>query len=184
LESNGEEDRVPIADLKAQCARSENGAAFYAKFSEFGLQYGPAFQTVQELHIADSFALAKLKLAEHLNDDFGQFILHPSLIDGALQTVAGLVKGGAGSVSPGTPHVPFALDEIEILRPLTQICYAYAERAAGSAQQSRAGVTLFNIRLVNESGDVLVELKNLHVRPIPRPLPSNRSLVGATESGF
>ncbi|MEA2465645.1 MAG: polyketide synthase PksN, partial [Acidobacteriota bacterium] len=124
-DSAGEEDRVAIADLKARSARSEDGAAFYAKFSEYGVHYGPAFQTVQELHIADAFALAKLKIADHLKGDFGQFILHPALIDGALQTVAGV----AGSATPRTPHLPFALDELEILRPLPQTCYAYAQRA-------------------------------------------------------
>jgi polyketide synthase PksL len=170
----GEEDRVAIADLKAQCARFEDGAAFYAKFSEYGLQYGPAFQTVQELYAGDSFALAKLKIAGHLRGEFGQFILHPALIDGALQAVAGVV----GSASPRTPHLPFALDELEILRPLPQTCYAYAERAGGPGG-NHAGVTCYNIRLLNESGDVLVELKNLYVRPLPRPLPSDRSLVGA-----
>ena len=158
------EERVSIQELKAQCVRAEDGDSFYDKFRAYGLHYGPAFQTVQEIHIAGSFALAKLKIADHLKDDFGQFILHPSMIDGALQTAAGLV----GGLEPATPYLPFALDEVEIIQPVTQICYALAE-FAGSAEQNYAGFRKFNIRLLSESGELLVRLQNLFVKALVRP---------------
>ena len=165
------EDRIPLQALKAQCARPEDGAACYDKFREYGLHYGPSFQTIEELYVNRSFALSKLKIAEHLKGDFGQYILHPSLIDGALQTAAGLV----GSLAPRTPYLPFALDEIDIIRPLPQTCYAYAE-CSDAHTQNRAGVTKFNIRLLSESGEVLIKFKNLYLRPLARPLLSNHSL--------
>jgi len=166
--------RLPLQTLKSLCAEREGGALFYDKFSEYGLHYGPSFRTIQELYINEAFALSKLSIADHLKADFGQFILHPSIIDGALQTAAGLV----GASVPQTLSVPFALDEVEIIGPVPQTCYAYAERA-GAHTQSHAGVSKFNIRLLNESGDVLIELKNLYVRPIAKPLTDSRSLAAA-----
>jgi len=165
------EDRIPLQALKAQCAGPEDGAACYDKFREYGLHYGPSFQTIEELYVNGSFALSKLKIAEHLKGDFGQYILHPSLIDGALQTAAGLV----GSLAPRTPYLPFALDEIDIIRPLPQTCYAYVE-CSDAHTQNRAGVSKFNIRLLSESGEVLIKFKNLYLRPLARPLLSNHSL--------
>ncbi|HKO58101.1 MAG TPA: SDR family NAD(P)-dependent oxidoreductase [Thermoanaerobaculia bacterium] len=165
------DDRMPLEALKAQCARREEGAELYRQFGEYGLHYGPSFRTVQELHVDGSFALARLKIADHLKGDFGQFILHPSMIDGALQAAAGL----AGSVAPRTPYLPFAVDEIEILRPVPHTCYAYAERSDGQ-EQNHAGVTKFNIRLLSESGDVLVRITNLYVRPLPKPLGGGKKL--------
>jgi acyl transferase domain-containing protein len=157
------EDCIPIQALKAQCAGAEDGAAYYDKFSKYGIQYGPSFQTIQEIYVTDSFALAKLKIADHLKSDFGQFILHPSLIDGALQTAAGLIAG-LGST---TPHLPFALDELDIFHPVRQTCYAYVE-FADARERNRAGVRKFNIRLLNESGDVLIKFKNLFFRALPK----------------
>ncbi len=168
------EDLVSIEELKARSAGPETGAAFYEKFREHGLEYGPAFQTVQELYLDGSFALAKLKIADHLKGEFGQFILHPSLLDGALQTVAGL----AANLEPGTPYVPFALDEVDIVGPVSQTCYAYAERADTRAP-SYAGVTKFNIRLLSENGDVLIKFTNLYVRPLARPAMTDRPLATA-----
>jgi polyketide synthase PksL len=163
------DERLVPQTLKAHCASIEDGTAYYERFRALGLQYGPSFQTIQELHLGDRFALAKLKLAGHLESDFGQFILHPSIIDGALQTIAGL----AGRVAPETPHLPFALDEIEILKPVPQTCYAYAEFAG----DHNGAVTKFNIKLLNESGEVLVKFRNLYVRPIARPRSSGHVTV-------
>jgi acyl transferase domain-containing protein len=155
------EDRIPIQALKAQCGSLQNAAAIYRKFSDCGLQYGPSFQALQEIYINGAFALSKLEIPDHLKGDFDQFILHPSIIDGALQTIAALA-GGADST---TPHVPFALDEVEIVHALSQTCYAYAEYA-DSQMRNHKGARKFNIRILNESGMVLITLRNLYVRPI------------------
>jgi polyketide synthase PksL len=168
------EEPMSLEALKAQCAQPEDGPACYDRFREYGLQYGPSFQTIQELYVNGSFALSKLAVADHLKGDFGQFILHPSMIDGALQTVAGL----AGTFAPQTLCLPFALDEIDILKPLPQTCYAYAEWADGRPLHA-GGVMKFNIRLLSERGDTLIRINNLYVRPLARPVTHSPSLAAA-----
>ena len=168
------EDRMVLEALKERSEKTGERVALYERFRAYGLHYGPSFQTVQELFVNGSFALSKLKVADHLQNEFGEFILHPAVIDGALQTVAGLV----GSRDATTVHLPFALDEIELIRPVPRTCYAYAERA-GAETQSPAGVAKFNIRILNESGDVLVRMNNLYVRPFGLALPEKRSIVAA-----
>jgi polyketide synthase PksL len=173
----GAGDRIPIQALKALCAIHEDGAVYYDEFRKHGLNYGPSFQTIQEIYVNNSFALAKLKIADHLKGDFGQFILHPALMDGALQTVAGLVRG----LKSTAPHLPFALDEVDILHPVPQTCYAYAE-FADSHRQNHNDVRKFNIQLLNESGDILIKLKNLLVRALPKPQVAPRSPLAASLS--
>jgi hypothetical protein len=46
-----------------------------------------------------------------------------------------------------------------------QTCWAYVERADANAPH-HTGVTKFDIRLLNESGEALVKFKNLYVRPL------------------
>ncbi|MBO0799636.1 MAG: polyketide synthase dehydratase domain-containing protein, partial [Blastocatellia bacterium] len=158
-------ERIPIQDLKARCTRQEEAGDFYTKLSEFGLHYGPSFRTIQEIHANGVFALVRLKISDNLKGEFDQFILHPSIIDGALQTIAAL----AGNAESTTPHLPFALDELEIHRPLPQACYAYAEYA-DSHSRNGEGVRKFNLRILNESGDLLISFRNLYVRPLSEPL--------------
>ncbi|UAA37463.1 SDR family NAD(P)-dependent oxidoreductase [Paraneptunicella aestuarii] len=152
--------KVPLKALRDQCPMQRNGAYYYKTFAEFGFGYGPGFQTIQEFYGNQNYAITKLKVDDSLMNDFEQFILHPSLIDGALQTVVGLI----GSVQPGTPYLPFALDEVLILRPLTQTCYAHVEFAEPG--QVDSPMKKFNIQLLNERGEVLAKLKNFYVRAL------------------
>ena len=157
------EKSIPIKALKEKCLKPQGGDHFYTLFRKAGFKYGPSFQTIQEFYINGSYALAKLKIADHLRADFDQFILHPSLLDGALQTVVGLL----GAADPEMPYLPFAIDEVAIMRPLPQICYAYAEYA-DPGDQAQKDVKKFNIQLLNEDGVVLIQLKNFYARALEK----------------
>ena len=161
-------ERASLQALRARATRREEGVVWYDRFREHGFEYGPAFRTIQEILVGDGFALSRLRIDDRMKADYGQFVLHPSMIDGALQTVAGL----AGGVDAVAPHVPFALDEVEIVHPIPQHCHALATFADGG-EPSRAGIRKFDIRLLNEDGDVLVAMRNLYVRALVRP-PSDR----------
>ncbi|ELR72063.1 Malonyl CoA-acyl carrier protein transacylase [Fulvivirga imtechensis AK7] len=155
------EQQIPVAALKEQCPGPQDGAYFYELFRKAGFNYGPAFQTVQEFYHNGSYALSKLKITDSLKDDFDQYILHPSLLDGALQTVAALISG----VDPQTPYLPFAIDEVELIRPLPQACYAHVEYSE-PGKQDRKDIMQFNIQLLNEEGAVLVRMKNFYARAL------------------
>jgi polyketide synthase PksL len=154
--------------IQKRATKTLQGEACYRQLEGFGLRYGPCFRTMQELYVGSGFALSRLSLAEELKDDFDQYILHPCIIDGALQTVIGIARGAESD----TPYLPFALGEVEILRPLTQTCYAYAEHAASDSSSS--DIKQFNIRLLSESGDVLVKLNNFYVRALRGSVQSSQ----------
>jgi hypothetical protein len=164
------EDRLSVETMKAQCSGPEDGAAYYAQLREYGFNYGPGFQTIQEIYVSQSFALSKLKIADHLKADFSQFILHPSILDGAFQTTAALLRASQAA----TPYLPFALDQLDILHPIRHTCYVYAEFAPSDSQH-RAGVRKFTVRLLNESGDVLIKFTNLSMRALKERQGNPRS---------
>jgi len=113
LDSREAEDGFDIEALKARCVSRETGAAYYERFKTRGIHYGPSFRTIQEIFVHPSFALSRLKIPDELKGQFAQFVLHPSIIDGALQTVAGLVAG-AGTA---TPQLPFrSINSISVIR--------------------------------------------------------------------
>jgi len=157
------EKNISVKMLKEKCSKPQDGLCFYDLFRKAGFNYGPAFQTIQEFYINDKYALAKLKIADHLRADFDQFILHPSILDGALQTVAGLI----GSVESERPYLPFAIDEIEIIRPIPQTCYAYVE-FGDPEKKNQKDIKKFNIQLLNGDGDVLIRLKNFYARALKK----------------
>ena len=157
------DETIALDEFKAQCIERRDGAHYYAEFARHGLHYGPTFQTLQEVHVDGRRALAKLAIDATLQADFDRFILHPSILDGALQAVAALIH----LAEPGTPCLPFALEELEIVRPLGRTCYAFVEATAEASGAS--GIQQFNIRLLNERGETAIRMKHLHVRALKIP---------------
>ena len=152
---------VSINQLQQQCNKVIDGDIFYQKFSSLGFDYGTSFRTVKNFHSCDNFAIAQLELAESSYADFEQYMLHPAIIDGALQTVVGLLDNGKEK----TAYLPFALDEVAIFKPLSRNCYALVE-FSGKQGGHQDDIKKFNIKLVNEQGDVLVQLTDFYVRAI------------------
>ena len=165
-------ENISIQALKDQCSSVQDGSILYEKFEQHGFCYGSTFRTIEEFYANDSFALSKLKITDELMADFDQYIIHPSLIDGALQTVVGLI----GNTLSGTPYLPFALDEVDIIRPITQTCYSLVE-FAGDDGLSQTEIKKFNVKLFNEQGKILLKLNNFYVRALD--IAPNRSVVEA-----
>jgi hypothetical protein len=139
--------------------QQQTAAQYYQTFEQNGFQYGPSFRPVNTFWSDGSKAIAKLALDNACLSDFDEYLLHPSLIDGALQTVVGLIS----VTTSGTPYMPFVLNEVLIHRPLTANCYAVAEFAEDGQQ---ADIKKFNIAIVSESGEVLVSLNEFYVRAL------------------
>ncbi len=151
-------DMEQVLDIEAIRNRSTRvivASDCYEQFRAAGLSYGPAFQTIQELFSNKTEALSRLKLPEHLSDTFHNFVLHPSLIDGAFQTVVGLADDEL--------YLPFAVREVELIRPLTQECYAYAVETDFNGKSE---VRKFDIHITDNTGQTSVKIKDFSVRPI------------------
>nr|WP_281388211.1 polyketide synthase dehydratase domain-containing protein [Teredinibacter haidensis] len=97
----------------------------YSKFKQAGFQYGESFQTITNMYIGDRFCLGQTAVSEIVKEDFDEYLMHPSLLAGALQTVAGLIGHDWG----GATSVHFATEEIWLLRSLTPNCIAFVENA-------------------------------------------------------
>ena len=148
-------ERIDLAAIRSRCTESKDKETCYKIFRERGLTYGPSFQAISRLENNDRESLAELRLPAEVRGNFGEYVLHPSLMDGAMQTVMGLMGDGSG----GT-YVPYSLGEVEIIRPLEEKCYSYVQVAEGS----KGGIKRFDIVIAKESGEVLVRLKNFVVR--------------------
>ena len=159
--------RPSLAEWRQRCGERHDGGRYYRLFQRLGFDYGPTFRVIDEVAIGDGCALATLALDPSLSKDFEQYVLHPCLIDGALQTVVALLAADEG----GVPHLPFAIDEIEILGSLTPRCHVLVERSSDIVGAS-TGILQFNVHILSESGETLVNIRNFYVRALVPQTPS------------
>ena len=148
---NVQTPRVDLDLLRQQASRAIAVGESYQRFASLGLQYGPAQRALHGLFAGTDFAVAELRMPEGTND--GAFLLHPSLLDGALQALIGL-EGAASALA-----LPYAVRRVQIFSEANaRTMWAVARRESASAYQ---------IDVCQPDGTVCVRMEGLAVRRAP-----------------
>ncbi|MBF0397987.1 MAG: SDR family NAD(P)-dependent oxidoreductase, partial [Desulfobacterales bacterium] len=147
FDSKREDENIDIILIRDKLKNTIKKEEFYCKAKELGLYLGDSFQVVKELLFDENEVLSFIELPLKLKDTLKDFVLHPSLMDGALQTIMGGKKTGDNL------HVPFSVEEIEIIKPLTQRCWVYTKVSEKN-----------NIFILDESGRVLIKINGFVFR--------------------
>jgi amino acid adenylation domain-containing protein len=154
---------IDIDSIKQNFLKHITGEEIYARLRVFGLHLGSGFQPLKELFSSDSSALSTLELPHALEDEANRFMLHPSLMDGALQTVL----GGPWGLTSSSLHIPYTIGEVEIFGSVAQSCYAYAVSAEkGTATNNRGLSDRYDAYILDKMGKELVRIKNFLLRPV------------------
>ncbi|CAO3457511.1 Polyketide synthase modules and related proteins [Azospirillum argentinense] len=155
----------PRQDIDAIRARPNlrtiPGSACYERFRQAGLGYGPAHQGIRDLLAGDGVVLARLALPATVADTIGDFVLHPSLMDSALQACIGLALAPAGA-EDGAPKLalPFAIAEVEVFGACTPSMWAFIRRQDGAVGR----VQTLDIDLIDDQGLVRVRIAGFAAR--------------------
>nr|WP_237728481.1 SDR family NAD(P)-dependent oxidoreductase [Paenibacillus sp. OSY-SE] len=164
------QDSLDIATLKAHCRTGIEGQRIYEAMKADGLMYGPCFQTIAEVNYNENEVLAHFKLMvsdiREKREGEKNFILHPALLDGALQSISSLLQKSEGQKD--RLYLPFSMDRIRIGSPLPEAGYVYATR---SKKQLNTGdsddlIKCFDITVVDGTGKICVEIEGFHVKAV------------------
>jgi len=111
--------RLDIEQLRRQMGQGRLEAAdIYAICARMGLHYGPAHQGIATIHLGEKQLLAQLRLPAVVEAKQHEYVLHPSLMDSALQAAIGLVVDL--NHVPTKPSVPFAVESVRIVSACTK----------------------------------------------------------------
>ncbi len=157
--------RVDVAEIKQRFSDRRDKQEVYQILTQMGFGYGTTFQVTQEMFGGTVDGLVRLQLAEQSRADFAKYVLHPSLLDGALRSVGGIGLAAAGENQ--VLRIPFAVGQVEIYQPMTAECYAYAIRSTHPEMQD-GDTEKYDIVIFNEAGEVLVRINDFSARPLQR----------------
>jgi acyl transferase domain-containing protein/enoyl-CoA hydratase/carnithine racemase/SAM-dependent methyltransferase len=166
--------RIDMPELAARMGRGALDASTVdATFVRMGMAYGPAFRTITAVHRGNGELLANLRLPDSVVNTGTTYVLHPSLMDGALQAAVLLNENGEAE-----PRVPFALERLRVLSPCSPEMVAWARYAPGS--KATDNLVKVDVDLCNELGDVCVQLHGFSSRVLASPVNATTgSLVAA-----
>jgi acyl transferase domain-containing protein/enoyl-CoA hydratase/carnithine racemase len=160
-------------DLPALRARMDGrrlaGAQLYPRFAALGLQYGPAFQGIAAVHLGLQELLVELVLPQAARAAGGGCLLHPGLMDSALQ--GAIVLADELPHATGRPALPFALESLRVLAACTEHMLAWVRPAAAAAEGTgpASGLVKVDIDLCRPDGHVCVQMRGFSSRPLDGP---------------
>lgn len=140
--------RVDLETLRASCERTMAGTKCYERFAQLGLHYGPSFQVLEMLDMAEELVVATLR-GKGERQPYG---LPPTLIDGALQASLGLSVDGALAL-------PFAVQRLEQWGAVPDTVWAVVRAGRGAPGD-------LDIELADATGQVVVRLTGFACRPL------------------
>ncbi|TRW90368.1 SDR family NAD(P)-dependent oxidoreductase [Candidatus Methylobacter oryzae] len=149
--------------------------AYYRRFCEQGLDYGPRFQGIRRLSVEGRTVTGLLTLAPDDSHDVSRYLLHPALLDSGLQLLSAALPAANQQ-----RYLPVGLEQLTLYRSGSDAAYCQAMLSAPA--ESGADYYSADLQLYDRQGLPLAELKHLLLRPAsagqlsgrPRPLDSYR----------
>ena len=149
---------VDIATIQARCRRILSGTECYQRYRTLGINYGPAQRGIEQMMIGEGEVLARLRLPEVVKQTHIDFVLHPAMLDAAVQACIGLLMEPVAGMEP---QLPFAMDGLEILGRVPVQGWAWVRR-----RQSSTTGSVLDIEVCDDEGQVTVQLRGLSTRAL------------------
>ncbi|MCC4246111.1 non-ribosomal peptide synthetase [Stappia indica] len=152
---------LPAVDLDALrrgMSETVDPSGLYARFAALGLGYGLAHRPITSLATGNGYVLARLELPAAATDGMA---LHPSMLDGALQSLLSLPADDEAALA-----VPYALRRLVVIGPTEPVMWAVGERDGAT----------HTVRLCDQAGRVLALFEGFSARTVSPP-PAGRSSV-------
>lgn len=155
-----EKEVIDIDKIKSRCSLSISGDESYQRFAGFGMSLGTGFRVTDRIWIGKSEVISLIRLPESQKHSFSSYGLHPSIMDGTLQAMIGLLDGEEKRLC-----IPYAMGEIEIFSEPGDECYSFI-RLSDDQTGVDTDVRKFDVKVLNKNGEVIINIKEVLARPV------------------
>ncbi|MEJ2116627.1 MAG: SDR family NAD(P)-dependent oxidoreductase, partial [Alphaproteobacteria bacterium] len=153
--------------------------AFQEIFARMGLEYGPAFLSLRQLRSGidergKKIAVGDLELPPFLEAGALDYILHPCLLDGALQAGLGL-SWGQEFTDAGKALLPVAVEKVHVYGALPRRAIAIVRHSADGASDS--DIHRLDVTIAGEDGQVVAHLEGYGSQLTEAPSKPQRTVL-------
>lgn len=154
---------LDIASLLEQCNRSAlSPDECYQTFREMGFEYDSEQWGIEKVYVGNDQVLAKLSTSPSVSGTLDQFVLHPTLLDSAIQVAMGILESSNIQQPGGEPSKPvllLSLEECEIIGHCTPTMWALIRYSDNGLKEAK--VNKIDLDLCDETGTVRFRAKGI-----------------------
>ncbi|ETT45526.1 SDR family NAD(P)-dependent oxidoreductase [Paenibacillus sp. FSL P4-0338] len=147
------QDRMDLTDLKSRADEVQD--PFIDDHDTGVFRFGPHWDTVRAVWRIGSETLARLQLAENLQQELNIYPLHPSLLDNAVNLT---------SQSTGETFLPFMYKRLRFYRSFTQELYTHIR--LHTAKDGRGETMTYDIDIVDAEGRIAAQISDYSVKRV------------------
>lgn len=118
-------EALPFETLRAGLASHVEHESFYDQMAACGLNYGPRFRVIEDLWAGEQECLAKLALSTEATSEAARYTLHPALLDGCLQAMAGVIYDPTAEAPNNDLLLPTHLGHLQVFAATTGPLWAH-----------------------------------------------------------
>jgi acyl transferase domain-containing protein/acyl carrier protein len=165
--TDADRPRLDVESLARRTNEEFSPETCYRAFDASGLQYGPGHRGLQSLRVGtdehgQTFVLARVAVPAMLDASAEQFVLHPSVLDAALQAAIGLALAESASGEQSKPMLPYALDELQVWDASAPTSWVVLRESRATSER----VKKLDLQLCDEHGQVWMHVQGLSLRPL------------------
>ncbi|NOU16649.1 MAG: SDR family NAD(P)-dependent oxidoreductase [Bacteroidales bacterium] len=184
--------KLDLVSLREQMIYGKLDASdIYPIYSEVGIDFGTSFRGITSIYRGNKQVFAQLSLPVTLIDSHHDYLLHPSLMDSAIQSSIGLFADTnnlngfdgsgysiAGSKFVQRPLLPFALESLCIISPCTKEMFAWVRYSVENSEgnKSEDKITRLDIDLCDFEGNICVQMRGFSFREISSKVGITKNL--------
>jgi acyl transferase domain-containing protein len=156
-------DRIDLQKLRNTLTEKVEVAHLYNACHQRGLEYGPQFQAVRSLLTGDGQSLGEVRVADELSEQAAAYLLHPSLLDACLQTLAAALK--LDDVSSAL--LPVGIDQMRVYLGGKTSVWSHARIV--SSEKSGKSITA-DIDVLTDDGQFVASIEGLRIRRVKKAI--------------
>jgi polyketide synthase PksM len=149
---------LDLATIRKRLSVELDARTCYQRFQKMGLAYGKAFRTIKRIWGGEGEALSEFSLPAALQKEAGSYGLHPSILDGALQSLIGIQGEGRGDSDK--TYVPYSMGAVHVYSALPESGFVHVKAAENPSEESQ----YFTIQIADATGSVCVLVERYGLR--------------------
>ncbi|MCY9109397.1 SDR family NAD(P)-dependent oxidoreductase [Bacillus atrophaeus] len=156
-ENNKGADTIELETIRSRCQTEWQREACYQRFKLNGFDYGESFQSLINLRFSNGEALSEIALSDKVQNGAKSYMLHPSLLDGAFQSILGLLEEKGNKT-----YLPYGMESVVIYDSIQDARYVHVIEEKGKNINDHERE--FKIVITDQVGRVLVIIENFIIR--------------------